>query len=211
MTYLPAGASPLMDPYPADTSNLQCHDGKWTVAGPALVPCSTMSSGVDIGGNWATMSPTQRLAFQEAYAIPSPTGSSAFKGRAVALLDASGARGPYGVVAMRADLSVYIVGSFATAAEADAAVTRVSGLFGHRYVGSFQYAGGQWNRKPQRVVVVSGTSLINWKSAVPWVIGGAAAILAAVYVTRTKKGKAASPRRRRAAPSWRRRIVTTWR
>jgi hypothetical protein len=210
VSYLPSGAT-LIDPYPADTSSLQCHAGNWNVAGPMLVPCSTMSSGRDDGGDWAAMSPEQRLAFARIYAPPGPGSSSAFKGRAQALLIASGSRGPVGVAAMRADFSIYVVGNFGTTAEADAAVARVSATPGHRYVGVFAYKDGAWYRKPERVVTLSSSSAINWQSAVPWVIGGAAAILAAVYLTRGKKAPAKAARRRRATPTWRRRIVTTWR
>ena len=49
------------------------------------------------------------------------------------------------------------------------------------------------------------TSKINWSSAAPWILGGAALIALAIYYKKKKPGKA----RRRAG--WRRRTVTVWR
>lgn len=54
---------------------------------------------------------------------------------------------------------------------------------------------------------VTSLSRIDWKSATPWIIGGALVIAAAVYLR--KKPKRAA--RRRARPSYRRRTVTVWR
>jgi hypothetical protein len=87
----------------------------------------------------------------------------------------------------------------------------VSALPEHRYVGAFTYKDGAWYRKPQRLVTLSSARAIDWKSAVPWVVGGAAVILAAVYLTRGKKSAPRAAARRRSTPTWRRRITTTWR
>ena len=51
-------------------------------------------------------------------------------------------------------------------------------------------------------------SKINWKSAAPFIIGGAALIALAIYM---RKGKPGKPRARRSTPAWRRKVITVWR
>lgn len=51
---------------------------------------------------------------------------------------------------------------------------------------------------------------INWKGLTPWAIGGAAVVVAAIFLTRTKK-RAPATRKKRKRAGWRKRVVTVWR
>lgn len=67
----------------------------------------------------------------------------------------------------------------------------------------FRVVESQFNPLAQTIT----TRKLDLVGLVPWAIGGALLVTAAVVLTRPAKGKA----RKRARPTWRRRMVTVWR
>lgn len=68
-------------------------------------------------------------------------------------------------------------------------------------------ASGMIEQKANPLIETMTTRKLDLVGLVPWAIGGALLVTAAVMLTRPAKGKP----RKRARPTWRRRMVTVWR
>jgi hypothetical protein len=121
---------------------------------------------------------------------------------------------PYALVTYGAGGANPKVATFATLDQASAAFEVVAAgakTSDRAFAGVFDKGGvtgaaQRFGQVEQRETVWSFTKI---KNLAPWIVGGAALIAGAVYLTRGKS-KGVGRQRRRATATWRRRIVTTW-